>query len=97
MFPSGDGRMDSPGHCAQYFIYTMMEKTTKKIASCLTLDKRVAGGKSTNLEKLGFVKSMHALAANNLNITEVATDAHVQVTSIMSKFSTVLNVCFVTY
>ena len=89
--------MDSPGHCAQYCTYTMMEETTKKIVSCLTLDKRVAGGKSTNLEKLGFVKSMQALAAKNLNIREVVTDAHMQVTSIMSKFSTFLKVCFLTY
>ena len=83
---TGDGRMDSPGHCAQYCTYTVMENTTKKILSCITLDKREAGGKSTNLEKLGFVKSMTALRDKNVDIVEVITDAHMQISSVMSKY-----------
>ena len=83
---TGDGRMDSPGPCAQYCTYTVMEDKTKKIMSCLTLDKREAGGKSTNLEKLGFLKTMTALRGKGVNITEVVTDARMQISSLMSKY-----------
>ena len=31
--------MDSPGDCAQYCTYTMMEKDSTKIAALETLDK----------------------------------------------------------
>ena len=57
-FPLGDGRIDSPGHCAQYCSYTMMEDVTKKIITLETMDKRQAGGKSTNLEKACFSKAI---------------------------------------
>ena len=78
--------MDSPGHSAQYCTYTVMEDKTKKILSCITMDKREAGGKSTNLEKLGFLKTMAALRDKDVNIVEVVSDAHMQISSIMSKF-----------
>lgn len=48
----GDGRMDSPGHSAQYCSYTFMEYTSKKILCITTMDKRSTDRKSTNLEKL---------------------------------------------
>ena len=83
---TGDGRIDSPGTCAQYCTYTVMEDKTKKILSCLTLDKRETGGKSTNLEKLGFLKTMTALREKGVNITEVVTDARMQISSLMSKY-----------
>lgn len=46
--------MDSPGHCAQYCTYTVMDNKTKKIISVKTLDKRETEKKSVNLEKAGF-------------------------------------------
>ena len=76
---TGDGRMDSPGQCAQYCTYTVMENPTKKILSCITLDKRAAGWKSRNQEKLSFMKSMTALRDKNVDIVEVVTDAHMQI------------------
>lgn len=81
----GDGRMDSPGHCAQYCTYTFMENSTKKILSITTLDKRETEKKSTNLEKAGFLKGMREVKDNGLIINEVVTDAHLQIGAMMSK------------
>ena len=91
--------MDSPGHCAQYCTYTVMEESTKKILSCITLDKRQCGGKSTGLEKLGFVKTMAALKDKDVKVVEVVTDAHMRISSIMSKSYVCytrqsINICF---
>ncbi|KAK7877301.1 hypothetical protein WMY93_031993 [Mugilogobius chulae] len=36
----GDGRMDSPGHCAEYSTYTMMDNDTKKIVYMYSSDKQ---------------------------------------------------------
>ena len=82
----GDGRMDSPGHCAQYCTYTVMEEATKQILSCITIDKRHCADKSTGLEKLGFIRSLDSLKEKRIRIKEVVTDAHVQISSIMSEF-----------
>lgn len=54
----GDGRMDSPGHCAQFCSYTFMEYETKKILSIVTMDKRMTDKKSTVLEKACFLKGL---------------------------------------
>ena len=80
----GDGRMDSPGHCAQYCSYNMMDDCSKKIMSILTLDKREVQKKSTNLERVAFSKSMAMLTQEGMNIKEVVTDQHVQITAQMS-------------
>ncbi|XP_062594118.1 uncharacterized protein LOC134255609 [Saccostrea cucullata] len=45
----GDGRMDSPGHSAQFCTYTFMENTTHKILHIVVMDKRMTGGKSAVL------------------------------------------------
>ena len=87
---TGDGRMDSPGHCAQYCSYTFMEYETKTILCIITMDKRVTEKKSTHLEKACFLKGINMLIDSGLHIVEVVTDAHVQVASVMSKFS---NIC----
>ena len=83
---AGDGRMDSPGHCAQYCSYTMMENTTKKIVTLVTMDKRQTGRNSSNLEKAGFEKTMAHLHQKELHVKEIVTDAHMQISALMSKF-----------
>lgn len=80
----GDGRMDSPGHCAQFCSYTFMEYETKKILSIVTMDKRMTDKKSTVLEKACFLKGLRELLAKNLKVVEVVTDAHPQIESLMS-------------
>lgn len=67
--------------------------------SCITLDKRQCGGKSTGLEKLGFVKTMADLKDKDVKVVEVVTDAHMQISSIMSKSNACytcqnINICF---
>ena len=82
--------MDSPGHCAQYCSYTMMENTTKEIVSIITMDKRHTAGKSTNLEKACFTKSMTVLTQKRVGVSEVVTDSHMQITALMSKFTSLI-------
>ena len=85
-FSAGDGRMDSPGHCAQYCSYTMMENTTKKIVTLETMDKRQTGGKSCSLKKECFIKAMANLNEKQMDVGEIVSDAHMQITALMSKF-----------
>ena len=77
--------MDSPGHSAQYCSYTFMENTTKKILCIITKDKRMTNRKSTNLEKACFLEGLRFLRQNRIKVVEVITDAHIQITSVMSK------------
>ncbi|XP_033728705.1 uncharacterized protein LOC117317856 [Pecten maximus] len=81
----GDGRMDSPGHSAQYCTYTAMENETKQIINVVTLDKREADRKSGNMEKLGFQKTMEELSGKGVKVVEAVTDAHTQIGAVMKK------------
>lgn len=63
-----------------------MENTTKKILSLITLDKRTTDRKSVLMEKVGFERAMQQLQNENIEIEEVVTDAHLGITSIMSKY-----------
>lgn len=67
----GDGCMDSPGHCAKYCTYSMMENDRKKIIAIETLDKREVGKKSTNMEEAGFQRAFMEDVRSSNNITEV--------------------------
>lgn len=81
----GDGRMDSPGHCATFLTYVFMEYNSKKIVELQFVDCRETDLKSGNMEKLGFIRAIDALAAS-ADVSEVITDAHPQVKSLMSKY-----------
>ncbi|KAK3085827.1 hypothetical protein FSP39_009247 [Pinctada imbricata] len=81
----GDGRMDSPGHSAQFCSYTFMENDTKKILCIITMDKRLTGRKSTNLEKACFLEGMKYLRDEGIRVVEVVTDAHVQISALMKR------------
>lgn len=62
-----------------------MENSTHKILHIFVMDKRMTGGKSAVQEKACFQKGMQFLLAKGLTISEVVTDAHVQVEALMSK------------
>lgn len=79
--------MDSPGHCAQYCTYTVMDNKTKKIISVKTLDKRETEKKSVNLEKAGFLRCLQEIQDKGLTVSEVVTDAHLQIGALMSKYN----------
>lgn len=61
----------------------MMENDSKKIIAIETLDKREVGKKSTNMEKAGFQRALEDVRSSN-NVTEVVTDAHLQIGALMS-------------
>ncbi|XP_070564224.1 uncharacterized protein [Ptychodera flava] len=79
----GDGRMDSPGFCAQYCSYTFMEYESKDILDIITIDKRQTDRKSTIMEKVAFQQSLDHLLDQGATVKEVATDSHPQITSLM--------------
>lgn len=77
--------MDSPGHNAQYCTYTFMENSTKQILCVITMDKRMTDRKSTNLEKACFVKGLQFLLQNDIQVIEVITNEHLQISALMKK------------
>lgn len=76
--------MDSPGFCAQYCSYTAMDNATKKILTVISMDKRQAELKSTNLEKMAFKRVLEELQ-EKVRVVEVVTDAHLGIGALMSK------------
>ncbi|XP_078671186.1 uncharacterized protein LOC144911212 [Branchiostoma floridae x Branchiostoma belcheri] len=81
----GDGRMDSPGYCAQYCTYTAIDNQTKSIVAVEVIDKRETNRKSTTMEKEGFKRTMDKLLGVGVPVTEVCTDAHPQISALMNQ------------
>ncbi|KAL0973543.1 hypothetical protein UPYG_G00205820 [Umbra pygmaea] len=79
-----DGRMDSPGHCAQYCTYTTMDNDTKEIISIVTVDKRETMRNSVIMEKEAFIRTVDQLLTE-VNLKEICTDAHVQISALMNQ------------
>lgn len=81
----GDGRMDSPGNCAQYCTYTFIEHDTHKILCIITLGKQMTGGKSAVPEKACLQKGLQFLLQHSMKIVEIVTDSQVQIEALMRK------------
>jgi len=81
---SGDGRCDSPGFCAKYGTYTVMELDSKQIVDFAVVHVTEAGN-SVRMEKLGLERCLLSLKDDGLTVTTLATDRHVQITSYMYK------------
>ncbi|XP_043935934.1 uncharacterized protein LOC122808886 [Protopterus annectens] len=79
----GDGRMDSPGHSAQYCTYTCMDEQTKEILLIQVVDKRETELSSPRMEKLAFERCIKTLQDSQLKIDELVTDAHPQIAKLM--------------
>nr|XP_055049509.1 uncharacterized protein LOC129435004 isoform X2 [Misgurnus anguillicaudatus] len=79
----GDGRMDSPGHCAQFCTYTTIEQDSRDVVHIVSVDKRETNKNSVIMEKECFVRTMDALLPE-LSIKEVVTDAHPQITALLN-------------
>ena len=86
MFIPGDGRNDSPGHSAQYCTYTLMQEMNSDILAIVSVDKREANLKSTNMEVMGLRKALLFLQERGLTVAEVVTDAHPQIPPLLSKY-----------
>ena len=71
----GDGRADSPGHCAKYGSYTTLETRINKVIDVQLVQSNEVGG-SYHMELAGLERSMELLKANGLIPGVVVTDRH---------------------
>eukprot|EP00112_Aurelia_sp_Birch-Aquarium-sp1_P026001 Seg8953.4 transcript_id=Seg8953.4/GoldUCD/mRNA.D3Y31 product="hypothetical protein" protein_id=Seg8953.4/GoldUCD/D3Y31 len=70
----GDGRSDSPGHCARYCSYVVMESETGAVLDMKIVDKRETKGISTNMEVYAAEKMIIKLK-DMYTLNEIVTDA----------------------
>jgi hypothetical protein len=85
---AGDGRNDSPGHCAQYCTYSFLDINTNRVVGLQVVDCRETNGISVNMEKVGFRKALEQVTSKaSFPVSEIVTDAHVQIRALMSMFS----------
>ena len=82
---SGDERCDSPGKCAKFCTYTLMETTRDTIIHCETIDKREVQNKSPNMEREAISRSLDYLK-EKINIVEVTTDSSTAVTKMIGMY-----------
>ena len=81
---SGDGRCDSPGKCAKFCTYTLMEISKNVILHCETVDKREVHNKSPNMEREAIDRAVKHLK-DQVNIVEITTDSSSAVTKVLGK------------
>jgi len=81
---AGDGRNDSPGHCAKYCTYSLMDLSRNAIVAIECIDVRQANLISNRMEKIGFMKAMNSVQAV-VTVDEVVTDANPSIMALMSK------------
>ena len=79
--------MDSPGHTAKYCTYTVMNQEDKAILALEIVDKRETALKSVLMEAKGFKQAMISIKDAGVELKEVVTDAHPQISKIMSKWT----------
>jgi hypothetical protein len=72
----GDGHTDSPGFSAQYCTYSFVHN--KFVLHLELVDKREANLKSTNMEKIGFLRGFLFLC-DRVKIVKFCSDAHTQI------------------
>ena len=91
---SSDGRNDSPGHCAQYCTYTFADMDTKTILNLKIVDVReVEGRKSMKMERLGFERGLDELMSSKMNLQEIVTDSHLEISALMSMLNLYITFC----
>lgn len=76
--------MDSPRHSAKYCTYTVMNQDDKKILAMEIVDKMECHLKSGTMEAKGFRRSVRSLQEQDVVLKEIVTDAHPQISYIMS-------------
>nr|XP_054765554.1 kinetochore-associated protein 1-like [Lytechinus pictus] len=80
---SRDGRADSPGYSASMMTYSFCNEE-KKILHTTTVLVQEAGGKSPNMERIGFERGLDYVKSK-INVTCVVTDAHPQIAALMKR------------
>ena len=80
----GDGRCDSPGHCAKYGTYTIMDESTNKILDFSVV--QVTEVSSSNaMEAEGCNRVLKNLKSKGVKVRCLTTDRHTTITSEMRK------------
>ena len=69
----GNGRNHSPGHCARYSTYVIMEHFLKVILDLEVIDCKETCGVSTNMERDALVRLLRFLR-HQFSISEITTD-----------------------
>lgn len=77
--------MDSPGHCAEYCTYTVVDNETKNILDIEIINKRETKLNSVIMEKEGCRRALDFCISKGLQVTEFATDAHTQIRAMMGE------------
>uniref|UniRef100_A0A8C1U4M5 Uncharacterized protein n=1 Tax=Cyprinus carpio TaxID=7962 RepID=A0A8C1U4M5_CYPCA len=71
----GDMRADSPGHCAKYGSYTMMNLEDNKVVDIQLIQSNEVGA-SPRMEREGFLRSLQFLESAGLRVGAIVTDRH---------------------
>lgn len=81
---AGDGRISSPGGCATYCTYTVMDSDSKEILSIVNMDNNMQTQQnSAILEKEAFIQTIDKLK-QEIKIQEVCTDGNKQISALFS-------------
>ncbi|ELU07532.1 hypothetical protein CAPTEDRAFT_138427, partial [Capitella teleta] len=74
----GDGRADTPGHCAKYGSYTVMDLKRRQILDTQLVQSNEVGG-SYHMELEGMKRCLARLQESSVEIEAVVTDRHKQI------------------
>ena len=86
---SGDGRCDSPGHCAKYVTYSILDQASNKVID-MEICQCTQAGNSNRMEKFAFVKVLDRLKNENIQIEMLTKDRHSQITNHMREEEKIL-------
>ncbi|KAK8781227.1 hypothetical protein V5799_017431 [Amblyomma americanum] len=79
---AGDSRADSPGFCAKYGTYSLLDTSLNRIIDMqLVQSSEVSSSGAMELE--GLKRALKRLDDKNISVREIVTDRHVQVRSHM--------------
>ena len=79
---AGNGCCDSPGHCAKYGTYTMLDVKSNKIVDFKVVS--VCKVKNSNaMEKKGFIETLNTIEEADVDVVGVSTDSHPQIKKYM--------------
>jgi len=81
---AGDGRCDSPRHCAKYMTYTLMDEEMGYIMEFCVLSTADPNVKNSNaMEPVGLRECLDSLQQFGINVAVLTTDRHVTIRKIM--------------
>ena len=81
----GDGRCDSPGKCAKFCTYSLMESESNIILHFENVDKREVDLQSPNMEREGMIRSLDFLKEKRLKVVELITDSSSSIAKTLGK------------